>query len=310
MRRSPCILASCTGLLALAAVARPAAADPIPAVEIFRCGETLDLPGTYVLIQDIGPCERDGIVIAAPDVRLELAGHTISGRVAVDAPGCGSADDQQLGVSILEAASNARVSGGAVSGFTTGVLSNGPASRLTALRLHDNCAGNAILQGDGSSISRSDLRNGQGGVYVCADDVAVVANQASGHREHGIFVACGDRSRIEQNIADRNGPATLSTPGFGAGIEANAGRGHVIQENALLDNFFGIILFRAVESVVRQNDADGNVVAGILAVIDARDNSIVENTARGNLVDALDESDCPVNRWTDNDFGTESGCID
>ncbi len=67
-----------TGALAAGAiVVIPARATPA-AAEI-TCGQTIT--ASVTLTADIGPCPGDGIVVGADHIRIDLAGHTISGAV-------------------------------------------------------------------------------------------------------------------------------------------------------------------------------------------------------------------------------------
>jgi len=287
--------------LLLTALVTPPAAAAEP-TGISTCGVEIATPGDYVLSQDIGPCAGNGIVITAPDVRLNLAGYSVLGEP--ETGGC-NRRTFEVGISVGAEARNVSVRGGSVSRFPVGVFTLGTGTEFSSLRLLDNCRTNAELRGDGASLARSDIRGGDEGVAIWADGVAVSGNHIHGSLAYGVNVAVANGSTIERNIIDENGLGFF----LGAGIVL-FGSGHTVRENAILDNLEGFQILDTEDMLVERNDVNGNVASGIIVLIDSMGLEIRGNRARGNRLDAVEDNDCPANSWTDNDFGTTRGCID
>jgi parallel beta-helix repeat protein len=266
----------------------PARADSTP---VTSCGQELDVAGDYHLVSDLGPCTGSGVVITASDVRLTLAGHTLSGVASPS--GC----EPQIGVDIRNPATNVRVAGGTVTGFADGVsLTAG--SHASALRVVDNCGFGIMVAGSGARVDTSLVSGSVDGIALCnASDALVTANDVFGNSRYGVLVSCGlgadNGNQIVQNILRENG----LPGGDGGGIGVFSGSDHHIAGNHLVDNFIGVYLLTTA----------GTTVEG--------------NTAYRNTTDLVDDAvDCGSDTWTSNlfetdfvagvpDGGPDGGCI-
>jgi parallel beta-helix repeat protein len=304
-------------LSSLAVVGASSALARAQSTPVTSCGQEITLAGDYHLASDLGPCSGPGVVVTASDVRLTLAGHTLTG-VSSQA-GC---TEPQIGVDVRNPATNVRVSGGTVTGFADGVSLTG-GSRATALRVVDNCGFGIMVAGSGARVDTSLVSGSVDGIALCnASDALVTANEVFGHARYGVLVSCGlagdDENRIVQNIVRDNGQPA----GDGGGIGVFSGDRHVIAGNHLFGNFLGISVVTSAQTTVEDNTANGNATHGIVLGSGA-----VQTTATGNaaflngLVDLQDDSaGCGSSAWVLNLFGTDvvaglpdggasSGCI-
>jgi len=286
-------------LIALALMAPAASAAPAP---VSTC-QTLGAPGAYALTADIAVVDASCISITASDVRLDLAGHTISctgsgfsGSCQVDAFG-------STGVLVASSVSDVSVMGpGTIAGFDNGVV------------IQDS---NALVQGitvtgpggcDPASCSRpisnGIMAIGLSGVNLLGNDVSnyalglrllsvqcpggaaacvLIGNTAQDNNCLGIQLSNSTGYTLTQNVARGNG----STPCFPtAGIGLGTG------------------------NTVTNNDSSNNFGFGIAAGPGQNGNIIVNNTARGNTVADLRAFPGTSNIWNDNNrCNTQSGAV-
>jgi parallel beta-helix repeat protein len=265
------------------------------------CGQELSEPGDYHLASDLGPCSGHGVVITASDVRLTLAGHTLSGLS--DAGSCAP----QIGVDVRNPATNVRVGSGTVTGFADGVSLTG-GSRASALRVLDNCGLGILVAGTGARVDTTLVSGSVDGIALCnATEALVTSNDILGNSHYGVLVSCGqgadDRNQILQNILRENGLPT----GGGGGIGVFSGEEHRIAGNHVIDNFAGINVVTSAGTTIEDNTVNGSSDAGIVLTTGAEQTTVSGNAAFQNgLVDLQDDSvDCGSNAWTLNLFETD-----
>lgn len=286
---------------------------------VTQCGQVLDKPGDYHLAQDLGPCSGHGVVITASHVRFTLAGHTLSG---VSSPGSCDMENPQTGVDVRSPATGVRVSGGTVTGFVDGISLSAD-SRVTAMRVVDNCFWGVIVTGAGQVDTSVVSGSGNDGIALCqAQDALVTANEVVGSRRYGVSMSCdvgaNDRNRVVRNILRDNG----APGGDGGGIAVFTGNDHRIVGNAISENLLGIFLLTTTGSTVRDNTVNGNRDAGIVLTDGAHGAVVRANTAYSNTrVDLQDDNPgCGTNDWARNlfltdivagapDGGPHQGCI-
>jgi parallel beta-helix repeat protein len=260
------------GASLLSPVSARAASTPVTA-----CGQELDVPGDYHLVSDLGPCTGPGVVVTASDVRLTLAGHTLSG--VSTAGGCA---EPQIGVDVRNPATNVRVAGGTVTGFADGVSLTAGA-HASGLRVLDNCGFGIMVAGDGARVDTSLVSGSVDGIALCnAWDALVTSNDVSGNSRYGVLMSCGlgddNGNQVVQNILRENG----LPGGDGGGIGVFSGSDHRIAGNHIIDNFIGVYLLTTA----------GTTVEG--------------NTAYRNTTDLVDDAvDCGSDTWTSNLFETD-----
>jgi len=112
-----------------AALTGTAQASPGNAVS---CGQSIT--HSTVLTNDVGPCPGNGLVIAASNVTLDLAGHRVYGTspaTATDAPGFAGITLQSVhGVTVVN---------GSVDHFNAGILISGSSGNsIKGINVHDN----------------------------------------------------------------------------------------------------------------------------------------------------------------------------
>lgn len=284
-----------SSLAAIAAASGPATARAA-STPVTQCGQELSEPGDYHLAEDIGPCTGHGVVITASQVHFTLAGHTISGvssRTSCDM------ENPQTGVDVRSPATGVRVSGGTVTGFVDGIsLSDG--SRVTAMRVVDNCFWGVIVTGAGQVDTSVVSGSGNDGIGLCqAHDALVTANEVVGSARYGISISCdvggSDRNQVVRNILRDNG----APDGDGGGMAVFGGNDHHIEGNAISENFLGIYLLTTTGSTVRDNTVNRNRDAGIVLADGAAGSVVRANTAYHNgRVDLQDDNPgCGTNTW-------------
>jgi parallel beta-helix repeat protein len=279
----------------------PAHAASTPVTE---CGQELSEPGDYHLAQDLGPCAGHGVVITASDVRLSLAGHTITG--AASEGSC----EPQIGIDVRSPAEGVRISGGTVTRFADGVSLTGQ-SRATALRVVDNCGFGIMVVGTGAQVDTSLVSGSVDGILLCGTTEALVtANDVFGNSRYGVILSCADsghdRNQVLRNVLRENGLPT----GDGGGVGVFGGDEHHIAGNNITGNLLGITLVSTARTVIEDNAVNGNLTNGIVLTGWAHDTSVSGNTAyRNGLLDLQDDNACGTNTWTSNLFETSAGCI-
>jgi parallel beta-helix repeat protein len=295
------LFASFLSAAVLALGVETARADSTP---VTHCGQELSQAGDYHLAQDLGPCTGYGVVITASDVRFTLAGHTISG---VSSQASCDLNNPQTGVDVRNPATGVRVSGGTVTGFVDGVIVTS-GSRVTAMRVLDNCEFGILVYGTGGRVDTSIVTGSDDGILLCEAQRAVVtANEVFGNARYGVLLSCGvdanDGNHVVNNILRDNGlPA-----GDGGGLGIFAGNDHRIVGNAVAGNFMGMHLLSTTQTVIRDNTVNGNLTEGIVLTNLAHGNVVRANTAYHNgQTDLQDDNPrCDSNTWRRNLFLTD-----
>jgi parallel beta-helix repeat protein len=273
------IAASCGArslLLMLAMTASPSQAEPVP---IDMCATVLSAAGEYELVQDIGPCPGDGIVIASSGVQLNLGGHTIHGPPA---PQNCDFDQPQVGVLVHPGLSDVTIRGGTISGFLDGIDLYASDSYVSGMHLTDNCAFGIVVSGERNQLSTSVIQNGFDGVGLCAaQEATLLANDIFNNARFAISLSChpgANQNTIERNILRCNG---LSS-GEGGGIAIFNGSGNRVENNAIVGNRDGISLTSGTGSVVVGNTVHGNMHSGITESALSQNNFVSGNSEVGN----------------------------
>lgn len=252
---------------------------------------TITVPGSYYLTANIAATTApgaDGIVIAAPDVTLDLNGFALRG-----APGSGA------GVRALPGADRCQVRGGSVSGWgATGVdLSAAVSAAVRGVRAGDN-AGAGIHGGSGCVVENCSAE-GNGARGSCAGIVVGDAGVVRGCSSTGNFSAAagvgamrgiqgGQGATITGCSANGN---KASGTGLGAGIQV--GNNSTVTDCAATANTGGNTgngapgygILAAAGCVISRNsccDNKGPVNSAGTGISAGDDNVIENNTCRGN----------------------------
>jgi parallel beta-helix repeat protein len=238
LRRTAAV--STVAIAAFAVWTSVAGAAPAEAAAV-ACGDVITQDTT--LTQDLTNCTDDGLVVAAPNVTLDLGGHTVAGW--------------GNGAGIRIKADNVTVRNGRVTDFFEGVfaegsmytsIAGGTVSNLTLRR-----DGISLLNAYGWTIDGNDIAWGRDGIYFynadqtlvtsnrvarftgdglysvgASDGVTVSANKFVDNLGNGIYVS-NSTTYITDNVASSNGAngiKLLESPGFPDRITSNTAIGN------------------------------------------------------------------------------------
>ncbi len=234
----------------------PATATAETTVSAAACGTVITQ--STKLASDIGPCARDGVIVGADGITLDLAGKRVFGFPGpADGNAAGIRLPMRTGVTVTSSSE-----GGAVSDFDSGVVVMGGGSNtVSKLRVQDNIGpddGNAFL-GDGIYILNSAANR-------------ILNNVVSRNGRYdgiGIWGDLANANTIQDNVVeDTVGPSHLGPAGQGIIIIALTGRDTTR------------VVFN---TIVTGNTIRGNAAAGI-GNVNHVDGSIVGNIVEGNGV--------------------------
>jgi parallel beta-helix repeat protein len=294
--------AATAGCLALGVLALGARVDAQP--QVTECGRILTDPGNYYLTGDLGPCTGHGVVVAASNVNLTLAGFTIRG---VSGPGACNLDEPQSGVVLQPGTSQVLVSGGTIQGFVDGINVGGADSRVTAMTLADNCFFGMTVSGPDHNVDANVVTgSGTDGIALCeATNALVGSNHVRGSGRFAVIASCpANDNHIVNNVLEGNGLPV----GDGGGVAIYNGERNRIADNAIRGNWDGIWLSYGPSTIVSGNVVNGNMSGGIGVSALSPSSQVTGNTAfTNNLFDLSDESlACGSTTWAANFFATDS----
>ena len=239
-------------------------------------------------------CTGDGIVIGAPNITVDLAGHRVSGDA-------GAGD---LGIDNTAGHDGVTVTNGVVSGFETGVsLAFAAQNTIAKLLVDDTTADGIVLFAATNNIVRGNRIYGSGedGIDLGLNAFSSTQNLVTGNvvgssAENGIHLAAGAAfNRVVGNTV-------LANLGHGVHVEASNNRliGNVaranddfglyvegasntlLRDNRAWANDEGIALDTASTNRLEGNNATGNADTGIRVSADSTSNVVVENVTHEN----------------------------
>jgi parallel beta-helix repeat protein len=280
-----------------------------PAASALQTGvsscQTLTAPGAYVLTGDVGAVDATCMVITASNVKLDLAGHTISCTGTGFAGSCQVPAFGPTGALVAPNLTGVAVIGpGTITGFDNGVAVQDSNALVTGITVTGpgpcppaSCSrpisnGIIAIRQAGVNLSRNDVSNYAIGLRPFSAQcpgggAACVLNGNTVHDNNclGIQLVATTGYTLTQNVASVNGSAPcFPTAGIG-----------------FADGSTG--------NTVANNDSSNNFGFGIAAGPGNNGNDIVNNTARGNTVADL-RGFLSSNTWNDNNrCNTESGTV-
>ncbi len=283
--------------LAVAATAFALLAAPNAMAGHVNCGDTISASTT--LDSDLANCPNDGVVIGAPGITLNLAGHSIDGS--------GSNPGGQ-GVDNSAGHDNVVVRAGRITDFFDSVLlRNASHNTLSYLdtagggfRLEDasdNLLDHVSLFGAGLSIINDSDRNRlqRSSITGAGAGVSIIPNNIG-------FFPTPDRNVLDGNSLRANGYGVVAisntyTTLIRNDISGNAGfgvlvalsGGVVMDRNSVTGNNVGVDVsgLSQLTSLLR-NDFSGNSSDGVLVEEGTTKTTIDRNTANGNGDDGID----------------------
>jgi len=130
---------------------------PASAAVAIHCGSVITTSTT--LQADVGPCPGNGLIIAASNITLNLAGHSVIGTFTTQSPNPPTNIVDGEGIH-LDNVSGVKVTDGSVYHFAVGVrLDGGSGNTISNLNVHDNIGilpSDAANNGDGIALYASD----------------------------------------------------------------------------------------------------------------------------------------------------------
>ena len=242
--------------LALGAVAAATAAGVGTAsarsADDVACGSVVAEDTT--LAHDLTDCPGTGLIVAAPNVTLDLGGHTVSGT--------------GNGFGIQVRADDVTVANGTVTAFGSGIdgeggfFQPGPAGvTIRDLTITENVGAGIVLLGvEGWQIARDDvLGNGSGIFFSRARNTVVSGSFVAQNAGAGIFsVSSSDGNLFSGNRVLHND---------GDGIFVSNSTTQIVGNRASFNGGNGIVLHDdpGFPDVIADNVADGNAQLGITA---------------------------------------------
>jgi parallel beta-helix repeat protein len=286
-----------------------------------QCGDVITKDTT--LDSDLIDCPGDGLVIGAPDITLDLSGHTVKGNAI------GPRDQWTYGIA-NGYHERVTVRDGTLRDFYVGVgIGNVTDIALRRLRIRDSHGpGIWLSETHGGLIEGNVVTGFQSAILLLAERMVIRNNVFSGNGGYGIHAFDAGDNRIERNIVSRN--AGDGIHGFGMGstlmqgnvIVANGGAGistddgsmdnridgnriwdnggagvsmaagahqNLLEGNSVLRNgASGIFLSYGNGNVFRENRLVSNGGDGIYLGPETGDNAVRRNLTLGNGDDGVD----------------------
>jgi large repetitive protein len=232
---------------ALTAAVGPAGAGPVGCGAVLKSDTTLD--------SDLVNCPRDGLVIGAAGITIDLNGHTVSGTRRG-----GSAGLRNHGFH------DVIVKNGTVKGFHEGlVLKAAKRNLLTGLTVEENALAGISLNG--------------------AHHNRIASNRVYVSFGHGILLRGSHGNRVLGNEASGRG---LIPPSAGIGLYGS--RGNRIQGNRAINSLIAIALYDSHQNALFSNNAAGSNLGRNLtgiAVFNSDKTLIRRNDVSSSRVDGI-----------------------
>jgi len=285
-------------IVALTAVLVMATSSARAQTPVTTCGQTLAVPGQYVLIADLN-CSgtfANGVNITASNVTLHLGNHTLS---SIDC----DLSKTIYGIFVPGDISGVKIDGGTVRGFVDGIVLSSSHSKVSATTVTGACQFGIAVQNDGNTVTASRVtRNNVDGIGLqVATNTHITANDISDNLGCGVGLSNhANHNFITYNILSGNGV------GSGCGVVISFGTDNAVANNALADNFSGILL-EDFGNVVRDNTIRGSLNAGIYVSSSGSPSNVIHNTVLGSAVADMSDGSaaCGANTWERNFFDTD-----
>jgi parallel beta-helix repeat protein len=252
---------------------------PTVADAAVTCGTSIFTSTT--LTSDLN-CTGNGVVVSAPNVVLDLGGHTISGvQVPDDQPGTS-------GVVISSNRSGVIVRNGTIRGFNRGVSVNPGANSglVTKLTLDANALGMGIF-GNPTSVSGVRLISNTisnttrfSGIQMTGTGHRVEANTITNGASTGILFNGHDHVVQANTVTDagQNGITLTSFPSTPGPFNRNQiSANKVLRQARIGSQASGINLQGGVDTVLTGNTVDGRSTASGFVIFDSTATTVAQN---------------------------------
>ena len=268
------------------------------------CAQTLSAAGDYVLTGNLN-CSGtlgNGINIAASNITLHLAGHTISSTDC-------DLTKNISGIFVQGGISNVLVEGGTVSGFNDGIVLSSTSSRVRGMRSTGACAFGIAVSGQNNQVDTSVVTSSHiDGIGIqVASGTLIEANDISGNFRVGVDISnFSNNNTVTNNIITNNGIVA----GEQGGVAIFNGKNNVITSNTVNNNFDGILI-ESPGNVVENNTVNGSVGKGANGVGISISATGASTVVKGNTVLGSSQADmidinhkCGTDLWQNNTFQT------
>jgi parallel beta-helix repeat protein len=255
-------------ILSVTAIASPMCLSTDPALAQL-CGALIKQNTT--LNSDLVNCPVNGLKIDAPNITLDLNGHTIDGDVAT----------AMTGIDNTAGHDEVTIKNGIIREFSDGVhLDKADRNRLSELEVSYNNTGIFLSQSNNNTIEESSASdNANDGISLTnSNNNRIEGSSASDNDMTGILLNGSDNNRVEDN-------SSFDNENFGIAVE-NGSDGNQIQSNEASNNGFangnsGIGVDAAsTQTLVEDNNANWNFLNGISVGHDTT--TLRKNTANNN----------------------------
>ena len=237
-------------------------------IPVSACGADLNVKGgKYILTQDIGPCPGNGVNITANNVKFDLNGFTITGSGG------------SIGINVT--GSRARISGGTVSTFETGILLQGGSRHdvhgMTVTRYD---GGIELLGSNHNHLHDNTVTNGEFGIALNdSDNNRFDNNHIGSHFYSGVQL-------FDSHFNHFTGNESRNTI-VGSGFELMMSNDNVFTSNRGIGNDgSGFWVRMSANNSLRDNTADSNFIAGI-ELSTSSNNTVQNNTASRNRLTGI-----------------------
>ncbi len=203
---------------------------PPPVPRMLRCGDTIT--SDTVLANDLTCGEGIALNIGADNIRLDLAGHTLSG------PGRGPWVWPRRATTSIAVFAGRRtgvwIGNGTVTGFSTGVLLEGTAdSEVSLVAATDNFYGIYLIEATENRIAGNFVRQNTYGIHLQMSNTnSIVGNESFNNLYqspggYGLNLILSDGNEVRDNVMEAN---------VNQGIWIIASRNNLIFRNDLINN--------------------------------------------------------------------------
>ena len=203
---------------------------PTPTPRTLSCGDTIT--SDTVLVNDLTCGEGIALIIGADDIRLDLAGHTLSG------PGRGPWVWPRRATTSIAVFAGRRtgvwIGNGNVTRFSTGVLLEGTTgSEVSLLAATDNFYGIYLIEATENRIVGNFVRKNTYGIHLqMSNSNFIVGNESFNNLYqspggYGLNLILSDGNEVRDNVMEAN---------VNQGIWIIASRNNLIFRNDLINN--------------------------------------------------------------------------
>lgn len=208
----------------------PPTSTPTPAPRMLKCGDTIT--SDTVLANDLTCDEGIALIIGADNIRLDLAGHTLSG------PGRGPWVWPRRATTSIAVFAGRRtgvwIGNGTVTRFSTGVLlESTTASEVSSLTATDNFYGIYLIEATENRIADNFVRQNTYGIHLqMSNRNFIVGNESfrnlyQSPGGYGLNLILSDGNEVWDNVMEAN---------VNQGIWIIASRNNRIFRNNLINN--------------------------------------------------------------------------